>query len=156
MVLNNSYKDFFNFHGILSTTPQGSRTQNEVVSAEPSDQLVNKTKHRGSIKSLELTNGAKDESMCSLDGDFEDFEAELEWSDNDITDNASLSSASLTYSGINENEATAGSCTPLQRCNKLHYGPLTPLLKSMCTLPLQCLQDQSMDSSIPRMIACFL
>jgi hypothetical protein len=44
----------------------------------------------------------------SLDGDFEDLGAELEWSDNDVKDDTSLGNASLSSSGINENEATAG------------------------------------------------
>jgi hypothetical protein len=44
----------------------------------------------------------------SLDGDFEDLGAELEWSDNDVKDDTSLGDASLSSSGINENEATAG------------------------------------------------
>jgi polyisoprenoid-binding protein YceI len=59
-----------------------------------------------------LTSTAKDELTSSLNGDFEDLDAELEWSDNDVKDDTSLSNVSLSSSGINENEATAGNVYP--------------------------------------------
>ena len=61
-------------------------------------------------KSLNLTQQGKDEFVRTLDVDFEDFDNELEWSDNDVKDDSSLSNVSLSSSGINETEATAGMC----------------------------------------------
>ncbi|XP_028418374.1 fasciculation and elongation protein zeta-2-like [Dendronephthya gigantea] len=80
---DHSCKDFFNFHKIY--------------------QLI----RDDSIQSVELTDTVKEELTKSLDDNFEDIDAELEWSDNDVKDNTSLSNASLSSSGINENEATA-------------------------------------------------
>ena len=54
-----------------------------------------------------MINIQKDELTSSLVGDFEELGAELEWSDNDVKDNTSLSNASLSSLGINESEATA-------------------------------------------------
>ena len=111
--MDNSCKDFFNFHGILSTHPETNGT-NELVRTDTDNELVNcnETKHRDSTKPLDLTSTAKDELTSSLNGDFEDLDAELEWSDNDVKDDTSLSNVSLSSSGINENEATAGNVCP--------------------------------------------
>ncbi|CAB3986950.1 Hypothetical predicted protein [Paramuricea clavata] len=108
IAFDNSCRDFFNFHGILSTNQEPNRT-NELVSTESDNELVNRngTKHRDTMKSLDLTSTAKDELARSLDGDFEDLGAELEWSDNDVKDDTSLGNTSLSSSGINKNEATA-------------------------------------------------
>ena len=77
---------------------------------ESDNELVNRneSRYRDGTKSLDLRSTGKDEETRSLDGDFEELEAELEWSDNDVKDDTSLSNVSLSSSGRNENEASAG------------------------------------------------
>jgi hypothetical protein len=108
IALDESSKDFFNFHGILSTNQELNRTYELITDADISNS--NGVKQRDGTKPLDLISIAvKDELTSSLVGDFEELDAELEWSDNDVKDDTSLSNASLSSSGINESEATAGS-----------------------------------------------
>ena len=77
---------------------------------------------KDSTKTLHLISIEKDDLTNSLVGDFEELGAELEWSDNDVKDETSLSNASLSSSGINENEATAGNVPSLPEiyCSCIH------------------------------------